>query len=167
MRAREHLSPMRSRFALLAVFPLFASVVIAGLGADGTAEASSAETAKKKRGAKLRLADSEFGRAVMNGKGRVLYLFDAETTTTPECYGACAEHWPPFLTRGKPRVVGEGLDPALVGTTLRTDGTRQVTYAGHPLYYYWADTPGVVLCQDVFEYGGTWLIVNRRGNAIR
>jgi predicted lipoprotein with Yx(FWY)xxD motif len=157
---------MRSRFALLAVFPVLASIVIASLGPGGAAQASTAEPAAKKRGAKLKLVGSEFGRAVMNGKGRVLYLFDKETTRTPQCYGDCAVAWPPFLTKGKP-VAGEGLDQKLVGTTLRTDGRRQVTYRGHPLYYYVHDSPGVILCQDVFEFGGRWLIVNRRGNAIR
>jgi predicted lipoprotein with Yx(FWY)xxD motif len=157
---------MRSRLALLAAIPLLASMVIASLGSGGAAQADTAEPAAKKRGAKLKLVGSEFGRAVMNGKGRVLYLFDKETTRTPQCYGDCAVAWPPFLTRGKP-VAGEGLNQKLVGTTLRTDGRRQVTYRGHPLYYYVHDSPGVILCQDVFEFGGRWLIVNRRGNPIR
>lgn len=146
---------MRSRAALLAVFALWAAVLPAG----------SAQ-ARKPTGAKLKLVQSEFGRAVMNGKGRVLYLFTKETTREPQCYGECAVAWPPFLTKGKP-VAGKGLNQKLAGTTLRTDGKRQVTYGGHPLYYYEHDSPGVILCQDVFEFGGDWLIVNRRGNPIR
>ena len=167
---------MRSRSPFLAVFPLFVSVLLAGCGEGDSAGASASATvaaesedaaaAKKKRGVKLKLVGSEYGKAVMNGRGRALYLFDKESTRTPQCYGDCAVAWPPFLTKGKP-VAGDGLDPKLVGTTLRTDGTRQVTYRGHPLYYYEHDTPGVILCQDVFEFGGYWLLVNRRGNAIR
>jgi predicted lipoprotein with Yx(FWY)xxD motif len=50
---------------------------------------------------------------------------------------------------------------------VRSDGTTQVTYAGHPLYYYVGDhRPGEVLCQGVEEFGGTWYVVTRRGSAV-
>jgi predicted lipoprotein with Yx(FWY)xxD motif len=118
------------------------------------------------RGAKLKIDDSEYGRVLMNARGKALYLFDIEESKRSKCYGDCAVAWPPFLTRGKPRA-GDGVKPKLLGTTLRTDGTRQVTYKRHPLYFYEHDSPGVILCQDVFEFGGNWLLVNRRGNAVR
>jgi predicted lipoprotein with Yx(FWY)xxD motif len=158
---------MRFRAPALAALALSGSVLLAGAASGETSVPSEpAQSAKKKRGAKLRLVQSEYGKAVMNGRGRALYLFDRETTSKPDCYGDCAVAWPPLLTKGKP-VAGKGLDPKLVRSTLRTDGTRQVTYRGHPLYFYEHDRPGVILCQDVFEFGGTWLLVNRRGNAIR
>jgi predicted lipoprotein with Yx(FWY)xxD motif len=162
---------MRFRPALLAILvALSASLLLAAWAEDDSSSAagSPAEVAKKKKkkGARLTLKDSEYGKAVMNARGRVLYLFTKETTPEAQCYGDCAVAWPPFLTKGKP-VAGEGLDQKLVGTTVRSDGRRQVTYGGHPLYYYEHDRPGVILCQDVFEFGGDWLIVNRRGNAIR
>lgn len=166
---------MGSRFPLVGILAVFASALLAGCGETNVearggnpsleGAALDAANAKKKPGSKLKLVDSEYGRAVMNGRGRALYLFDKETTGTPQCYGDCAIAWPPFLTKGKP-VAGEGLDPKLVGSSPRSDGTRQVTYRGHPLYLYEHDTPGVILCQDVFEFGGNWLLVNRRGNAI-
>lgn len=139
-----------------------------GSAAAAPASAPEAGTAKKKKpkGAKVRIGESEFGRVVMSGRGQALYLFDRESGPTSECYGDCAAAWPPFLTRGKP-VAGKGVDPKLLGTTRRTDGPRQVTYKGHPLYYYVHDSPGVILCQDVFEFGGLWLVVNPRGNAVR
>ena len=118
------------------------------------------------KGTKVKLAKSEYGKVLMNGRGLALYLFDVETTKKPECDGDCAAAWPPLLTKGKPRA-GVGLNPKLLGTTRRADGSRQVTYKGHPLYLYEHDRPGVILCQDVFEFGGTWLLLNRRGNAVR
>jgi predicted lipoprotein with Yx(FWY)xxD motif len=70
------------------------------------------------------------------------------------------------LTKGSPRRTG-GLTAAL-GTTRRRDGTVQVTYNGHPLYYYIRDVhPGDILCQNVVEFGGTWLVVSPRGTAVR
>ena len=71
------------------------------------------------------------------------------------------------MLKGK-RSVARGLERSLLGTTKRRDGKFQVTYAGRPLYYYRGDTkPGYILCQDVFEYGGRWLVVASTGKLVR
>lgn len=150
--------------------------MVAGVGttaAMGEPEPASASKSSGPRakaaggGAKVKLMKSRFGRILVTGKGRTLYLFDKEKTSQSECYGACATAWPPLLTRGKP-VAGEDVRKKLLRTTTRTDGTRQVTYRGHPLYRYQPeDQAGEVLCQNVFEFGGLWLVVNRAGNPIR
>jgi predicted lipoprotein with Yx(FWY)xxD motif len=139
-------------------------ILIAGLAVLFTASAGVTEAMAG--GAKVTLKSSDYGRVLMNGGGKALYLFTKDSGPTSQCYGDCAVAWPPFLTKGKPSA-GEGLKPKLLGTTRRDDGSRQVTYKGHPLYFYEHDRPGVILCQDVFEFGGTWLLVNRRGNAVR
>ena len=72
---------------------------------------------------------------------RDLYLFDADKGKSSTCYGGCAKAWPPFLTKGKPSA-GPGVNARLLGTTKRRDGSLQVTYAGHPLYYYEGDKVG-------------------------
>ena len=110
---------------------------------------------------------SRFGRVIFDGRGRVLYLFTRERTRRPRCYGACADAWPPFQVERKPRA-GSGARRPLIGVTRRRDGSRQATYRGHPLYYYVGDRrPGQILCQDVFEFGGTWLVVSPDGRAVR
>ena len=114
--------------------------------------------------ATLKVAGSSFGRTIADRHGEALYLFDADPKDVSTCYGACAEAWPPLLAKRKP-TVRSPLDPALVGTTKRRDGTRQVTYNGHPLYYYVGDEPGLIRCQNVAEYGGQWLIVKPNGRA--
>ena len=114
-------------------------------------------------GAQLGIVDSQFGRVVADRHGEALYLFDRERSGKSECYGACARAWPPLLTKGKP--VAAGAEQGLLGTTRRADGRLQVTYAGHPLYYYVSDSPGTILCHDVVEFGGTWLVVNPDGQA--
>jgi predicted lipoprotein with Yx(FWY)xxD motif len=62
---------------------------------------------------------------------------------------------------------GAGTKRSLFGTTRRRDGRRQLTYAGKPLYYYVHDPVGQVLCQNVFEFGGLWLVVRPTGKLVR
>jgi predicted lipoprotein with Yx(FWY)xxD motif len=95
--------------------------------------------------------------------GQAIYLFDKESTSRARCYGGCAEAWPPVLTDGVPRAGGAARTD-LLGTTRRRDGSTQVTYAGHPLYYYAHEGPGQVLCHDVVEFGGRWLVVTPSGD---
>jgi predicted lipoprotein with Yx(FWY)xxD motif len=116
-------------------------------------------------GARVRVAQTQYGKVLVDRTGRALYLFTRDRTPSSRCYGACAGAWPPFLTAGKP-APGAGAQGRLLGTTTRGDGSSQVTYAGHPLYYYVGDRhPGEVLCQGVEEFGGTWYVVTRRGSA--
>jgi predicted lipoprotein with Yx(FWY)xxD motif len=94
---------------------------------------------------------------------QAIYLFDKETTAVPGCYGACADEWPPVLTDGEPVAAG-AVRADLLGIAARTDGTTQVTYAGHPLYYYVAEGLGEVKCHNVRQFGGLWLVVGPDGN---
>lgn len=127
-------------------------------------EAMKAEASMSAKGARVKVVNSDFGRVIADGRGEAFYLFDKEDTKKPECYGACAEVWPPVLTKGKP-VAASGIKQSLLGTTKRKNGKLQVTYAGHPLYYYVDDSPGTILCHDVAEFGGLWLVVKPDGKA--
>lgn len=133
-----------------------------------TATEPTAQPARKKRrGRAIKVMNSRYGRMLFDGHGRAIYLFTRETGSRSRCYGQCAVAWPPVFTRGRPRARA-GADKDLLGTTRRRDGRRQVTYNGHPLYYYVTDTkPGQITCQDVVEFGGTWLVVDPAGDAIR
>ena len=118
------------------------------------------------RGTEIVIADSQFGSVLFGPKEQAIYLFDKESSDASRCYGACADAWPPVLTRGEPRA-GEGVEGKLLGTTRRDDGSMQVTYSGHPLYYYVDDPPGEVLCHGVEEFGGLWLVVDPSGEAVQ
>ena len=107
-------------------------------------------------------ADSAYGPMLYDATGQPIYLFTAERGDRPLCYDECAADWPPVLTRGEPRARGDVRD-SLLGVTRRDDGSRQVTYAGHPLYFYAHEGKYQVLCHDVVEYGGTWLVVRPDG----
>jgi predicted lipoprotein with Yx(FWY)xxD motif len=133
-------------------------VVLAAAPADAMAA--------KRKGKLIKVEDSRYGPVLFDGKGRSIYLFTKEKGSRSRCYGDCAAAWPPVLTRAKPRA-GRGVDASKLGRTRRGGGRRQVTYGGHPLYYYVADTaPGEITCQDVFEFGGTWYLVGPDGSAV-
>ena len=132
---------------------------------SGDAMKSDTAMAAGGKGAVVKVVDSQYGRVVADVKGEAFYLFDKEATKKSECYGACATAWPPMLTEGKPRA-GKGAKQSLLGTTKRRDGKLQVTYAGHPLYYYKDDSPGNILCQNVDEFGGLWLVVKPNGKPV-
>jgi predicted lipoprotein with Yx(FWY)xxD motif len=117
-------------------------------------------------GPEIKVADSQYGPILFDSSNQAIYLFDKENSATSQCYGACAEAWPPVLTKGEPRA-GDGVDAKLLGTTERDDGSVQVTYNGHPLYYYVDDPPGEVLCHNVEEFGGLWLVVGPGGEAVQ
>ena len=98
-----------------------------------------------------------------DASGQAIYLFDAERSSQPECYGECAEDWPPVLTTGEPEAKGR-VQSKLLGTTRRSDGATQVTYTGHPLYFYAHEGKYQVLCHNIEGYGGTWLVVQPDGD---
>lgn len=115
------------------------------------------------RGTRIVASSSEFGQMLFDSTGQAIYLFDVETTSKPRCYDACAEAWPPVLSRGEP-LAGPGLVGSLLGTTKRSDGTLQVTYDDHPLYFYAHEGRGEVKCHDVFLNGGNWYVVQPDGD---
>ena len=167
------------RLALLA--PIAAAALIAaGCGDDDandgsasnmgggamtrTERATKAAGPTKPKGTRVEVVGSDYGRVIADGKGEAFYLFDKEDAGRAECYGACAQAWPPVFTTGKAQA-GAGAEQSLLGTTRRRNGKLQVTYAGQPLYYYVDDSPGTILCHDVAEFGGLWLVVKPDGKA--
>lgn len=141
-------------------------LLIAALSALAVAGPGPAE-AMAKKGVTVKVAESDdYGKVLMSKGNMALYLFTRDGKGPSDCYGDCAVAWPPLLTKGKPQA-GRGAIGRKLGTTKRTDGKRQVTYGGHPVYFYEHDRPGFIFCQDVFEFGGTWLLVKASGKAVR
>jgi predicted lipoprotein with Yx(FWY)xxD motif len=126
----------------------------------------AAQSSWSTAGARVKSRSSGYGTILVDGRGRTLYLFDKEGRAKSECYGACATAWPPLLAKGNPVAKGAPRQ-GLLGTTRRQSGRAQVTYGGHPLYTYAAEDPGQILCQNVLEFGGYWLIVRPSGEPVR
>jgi predicted lipoprotein with Yx(FWY)xxD motif len=115
----------------------------------------------------LTLQRSPAGPILATGGGNTLYDFVPDTPTHSACLNdGCVLQWPPLL-RLRPVRVGRGVDPRLVTTLTRPDGTLQIAYGGHPLYAYALDvTPGLVMGQGIDQNGGLWYVVNGRGQQV-
>jgi predicted lipoprotein with Yx(FWY)xxD motif len=106
------------------------------------------------------------GKFLADGQGRAMYLFEADKGSTSTCTGACAATWPP-VTAGTMPMAGGGVSQSLLGTTKRADGTEQLTYNGHPLYYFSADTgAGMAKGQGTKAFGSDWYVVDGKGSKI-
>jgi predicted lipoprotein with Yx(FWY)xxD motif len=154
-------------FLAAAALIALAAVTVAACG--GTASATTAPARPKTTSAApaaVRVAKTGLGNVLVDSHGRTLYLFKADTGTKSTCFGACAAAWPPLRTTGKPKA-GSGAKPSLVGSTARSDGKRQVTYNGHPLYLYAGDQkPGDTNGQGINGFGARWFALSPRGTQI-
>lgn len=128
------------------------------------AASPAATAAEESAGVEVTASDTRFGKILFDGDRQAIYLFDKETTSRAACYDACAAAWPPVLTDGVPKA-GGAVKASLLATTERTDGTSQVTYGGHPLYYYAHEAKNEVECHNVRGFGGLWLAVTPSGKA--
>jgi predicted lipoprotein with Yx(FWY)xxD motif len=146
---------------------LFAALLAAVACGSPTATSSSPAPATPTSAATIAVANnSKLGQLLVDGSGRTLYLFEADKGTSSTCYGQCASYWPPLLTNGAP-IAGTGANASLLGTTTRTDGTVEVTYGGHPLYYVVTDhNPGDATGQGVNNFGAPWDVVGPDGKQI-
>ena len=117
--------------------------------------------------ATLQLTSSKDGRYLVDGQGHSVYLFEKDEGGESYCSGACAAVWPALETDSMPHA-GPGVDAAALGTIKRDDGDIQVTYHGHPLYYYAADasTPGKTKGEDIEQFGDGWYLVNAGGKSV-
>ena len=129
---------------------------------SGSAESPASEVPSPD-GTTITTAASSYGPVLWGPDRQVVYIWEREPTAEAECYGDCAEAWPPVLTKGEPIAAGD-VDAELLGTTTRRDGSTQVTYNGHPLYYYAHEGPGEVTCHDVATHGGLWWVVTPAGD---
>jgi predicted lipoprotein with Yx(FWY)xxD motif len=131
-------------------------------GAKGAPSARAAAT-----GAKVQLRHTRRGDLLVNGRGFTLYTFARDARNRDRCVqiSGCRGIWPLDTTHGRP-VAGRGVRGSLLGT-IRVGRTTQVTYAGHPLYTYVADSnPGQTSYVGVSQFGGKWFGIRASGRQI-
>ena len=147
--------------------PLVALAIAGCGGSSDNAKASPSSTkTSNSAGATVNVRSTSLGKILVDSQGRTLYLFEKDKGPKSSCFGACASAWPPFQTSGKPKA-GSGTTASLIGTTTRSDGNDEVTYNGHPLYYYAGDQKaGVTNGQDLNQFGASWYVLSPAGNKI-
>lgn len=128
---------------------------------SGAASPEPATASPEPAEAELALTDSDLGQILVDGEGRTLYRFERDSDGTSTCYADCAGLWPPVAADA---ASGEGVDEALLGSIERDDGSKQLTYANRPLYYYAQDVqPGDTNGQGVND---VWFVVDAGGAAV-
>ena len=170
---------MALRFTVLATGAAILTVGVAACGSKGGSTATESSAAptrtvtvsaaapvrrhRRRQAPAVKVARTTYGRVLVDRRGFALYLFTHDRSADSTCYGACAAAWPPYVVAKRPPRGAH----RLLGSVRRQDGRLQVTYAGHPLYYYVGDRRArEVLCQAVSEYGGTWYVVAPDGRAV-
>lgn len=138
------------------------STASSGTPATGASAASSAAASATV----IKTGTSSGGAFLTNGSGRAVYLFMADSKDKSTCSGACAAAWPPVTTTGAPSA-SSGVNAGDLGTITRSNGAMQVTYDGHPLYYYVGDTgAGTANGQGIDGFGAKWWLVAPSGSSI-
>ena len=172
---------MIKTFPTIAVLALVSLLAIAGCGGSDnsgsnsggayggggekteTTKPASSESSSGTGAVVSASAAGDLGRVIVDSKGMTLYDFHKDKGGKSACYGGCAEVWPPLRTEGKPQT-GEGAMASKLGTVKRSDGTVQVTYAGHPLYTYIQDKkPGDATGNDTDSFGAEWYALQPSG----
>jgi predicted lipoprotein with Yx(FWY)xxD motif len=159
--------PLVALVALVAVGALAAGCGSNGSGSGGYGGGASAPSTAGSSGvATVAAASSKLGMVLVDGGGRTLYLFKKDQPNQSACAGACAAAWPVDQSSGTPRA-GSGVTASLLGTIHRGDGSTQVSYDHHPLYYYSGDSqPGQQNGQGLNAFGATWFVVAPAGGAV-
>jgi len=155
---------------------LGAAVVVAACSSGGTSSAaapaapttggSSSSASASPGGTVITTAKSTAGTVLASGTGRAIYLWAKDTGTMSNCNGACASAWPPVTTTANATAAGSA-KASDIGTITRSDGTKQVTYDGHPLYYFSGDSgPGTANGQGSDAFGAKWWLVAPTGSDV-
>ena len=140
-----------------------AVVAVLLLATGGSAKNTSAHAAPA---VAVGVKQTALGKTLVDANGRTLYLFEADRPNRSTLSQAGLAVWPAFISSGTPRATG-GAVSGLIGTITGPGGRRQVTYGGHPLYYFVGDrSPGSVSGQRLNSFGAVWYVLSPNGNAI-
>jgi predicted lipoprotein with Yx(FWY)xxD motif len=143
-------------------------IAVAGSGGHGYSSGNSSKTTQAQGTgtvAAVQTAQTSLGQILVDSRGRTLYLFEKDPTNMSTCNGSCTSIWPPLMTSGAPNAVN-GAQSSLLGAVSRSSGA-QVTYAGHPLYFYVGDDQaGAVRGQGLNQFGAVWEAVSPSGQGV-
>jgi predicted lipoprotein with Yx(FWY)xxD motif len=164
------------RLATTAACVIAAALLIAACGSSkkssssanttSTTAQSTTPAAPAASGVQVSLSKVPFGKVLVGPNKHTVYLFEKDKGNVSKCNGKCATVWTPLTSSGKPQA-GAGLTASMLGTTKRSDGMTQVTYGGHPLYYYEDDKKaGTTEGEGSKEFGAEWYAVGANGKKV-
>jgi predicted lipoprotein with Yx(FWY)xxD motif len=163
---------MKRLVALILLGAAALALVVAGCGSSSKSSSVSSKpssqpsTQTASTSGTVSLASTSLGKVLVGPDGHTLYLFEKDQGGKSACAGGCASTWPPLTTTGKPSA-GSGVNAAMLSVTKRVGGKSQVVYAGHPLYYYSADTKaGATSGQGISAFGANWYVVSATGSKV-
>jgi predicted lipoprotein with Yx(FWY)xxD motif len=148
---------------------LLAGLLLSAAGAGAAATAQATPTAHAAGAAKVQLRRTSLGKILVNSSGFTLYRFTRDPRNKDTCVmvSECTQVWPPLTTSGRP-VAGPGVKSSLLSTIKLSNGRKQVTYAGHPLYLYQpASERGETTYAGTVQFGGSWDAVNAAGKLVK
>ena len=170
------------RFTLIAVAALAFGIAVAACGGSSSSRAAPASGTNASAGGgaggygygggggsssasavTLKTASSPLGSILVDQDGKTLYLFEADSKNKSNCSGGCLNLWPPIMANGK-ATAGSGVSAGMIGAAT---GSSQVTYAGHPLYWFSGDTKaGDTNGEGLDDFGGEWYAISPAGTAV-
>ena len=149
---------------------LAASALLVACGNNDESSSTSTAASSSSSGGSsgdLSLAEAgDLGQVLIGPDGNTVYLFEKDTSADAStCSGACAKEWPPLTVKGR-ALAGDAVDAAKLTTLKRDDGSTQIAYNGHPLYFYAGDTaPGDTNGNGIDEFGALWYAVTAAGDS--
>src|ERR1700680_3693832 len=152
----------RTRFPLVAVAVLVAAVVAVVVATSGASTKAQQNVAA---GSAISLRKTSLGSILADANGRTLYLFESDKRNVSSLSAAGRAVWPPFTASTKPQALG-GAVAGQIGTTTQAGASPQITYNGHPLYYYVGDQgAGQTRGQGLNQFGALWYALSSSGTA--
>ena len=152
-------------------FPLVAAVAVIVAAAVAVIVATSGATTTKPQStvagaSAISVRQTSLGPTLVDANGRTLYLFEGDRRNVSTLSAAGQGIWPPFTSTTTPRALS-GAVAGRIGTVAHAGGAAQVTYDGHPLYYYVGDhSPGQTSGQGLNQFGALWYVLGPTGNAV-
>jgi predicted lipoprotein with Yx(FWY)xxD motif len=140
------------------------AVLLAAVVAGGAVIASGATTTSaKSKSPTLKLRKTSLGMILVDRRGRTLYEFGHDLKNKSRCSGACASNWPPASSPAKP-TVAKGIAKSKLKVIKRANGSRQLSYNGHPLYRFVGDSKaGDTNGENIVAFGGKWDVLSKSG----
>ena len=156
---------MNIKYVASAGLAIVIAAVVVAVFAIGGGNAN-ANQSKGTASSTISIRSTSLGKTLVDANGRTLYLFESDRAGVSTLSAAGAAVWPRFVSSG-PVKAGNGVQAALIGTTTSPTGVKQVTYQGHPLYYYVGDSSAdSTRGQGLNEFGALWYVLGPSGNAI-